>query len=128
MELRNVNADPQSSSARSRRDHDAAANDLPLFAFGGRTFDVTLDMERLSAQQLRVMAAMADGKWRTLEEAQTRIKALFGKRDPEASISARLRDIRKFWGEEAMESRRRTEDGVDGLWEYRSNAVLGEAT
>jgi hypothetical protein len=27
-----------------------------------------------------------------------------------------------------MESRRRVEDGVDGLWEYRSNAVLGEAT
>jgi len=36
-----------------------APDDLPLFQFGGRTFDVTLDMERLSAQQLRVMAAMA---------------------------------------------------------------------
>ena len=120
--------DPRTHSPEFRQDHDAAAHDLPLYAFGGRTFDVTFDLERLSAQQVRVMAAMSDGKWRTLEEAQTRIKALFGKRDPEASISARLRDIRKFWGEEAMESRRRVEDGVDGLWEYRSNAVLGEGT
>jgi hypothetical protein len=118
-----MTSDP-SHSAQIRQDHDAAAHDLPLFQFSGRTFDVTFDLERLSAQQVRVMAAMSDGKWRTLEEAQTRIKALFGKRDPEASISARLRDIRKFWGEEAMESRRRGEDAL-GLWEYRSNAVLG---
>lgn len=27
----------------------------------------------------------------------------------------------------APEIRDRTEDGVDGLWEYRSNVVLGEA-
>ena len=102
--------------------------ELPLFQrhFGGRTFDVTLDLERLSAQQVRVMAAMSDGKWRTLEEAQMRIKTMFGKRDPEPSISARLRDIRKYYGEQAMESRRRTDDGVDGIWEYRSNAILGE--
>jgi hypothetical protein len=24
-----------------------------------------------------------------------------------------------------MESRRRVEDGIDGLWEYRSHVVLG---
>ena len=101
--------------------------DLPLFRIGGRTFDATLDLERLSAQQVRVMAAMTDGRWRTLEEIQAHIKARTGKRDPEPSISARLRDIRKYYGEQVMESRRRTEDGVDGLWEYRSNVVLGEA-
>jgi hypothetical protein len=124
MELRNVNADPQSSSARSRRDHDAAANDLPLFAFGGRTYVADLDARRLGAQLTRVIAAMSDGRWRTLSEIQAQIQTTTGKRDPEASLSARLRDIRKLWGEEAMESRRRVEDGVDGLWEYRSNAVL----
>ena len=32
--------------------------------FGGRTYDATLDLERLSAQQIRVMAATSDGRWR----------------------------------------------------------------
>lgn len=99
--------------------------DLPLFAFGGRTFDATLDAQRLGAQLTRVLQAMSDGRWRTLSEIQARIFAMTNKRDPEASISARLRDIRKLYGEEAMESRRRTEDGIDGLWEYRSNVVVG---
>ena len=95
--------------------------------FGGRTFDAKLDAERLGAQLTRVIQAMSDGKWRTLSEIQSRILSQHSKRDPEASLSARLRDIRKNWGEQAMESRRRVEDGVDGLWEYRSNVVLGEA-
>lgn len=99
--------------------------DLPLFAFGGRTFNATLDAERLGAQLTRVITAMSDNKWRTLSEIQARIQATTGKRDPEASVSARLRDIRKLYGEQAMESRRRTEDGVDGLWEYRSNVTIG---
>ena len=101
-----------------------AADDLPLFQYGGRTFDAKLDAERLGAQLTRVIQAMSDGKWRTLSEIQSRILSQHSKRDPEASLSARLRDIRKNWGEKAMESRRRTEDGVDGLWEYRSNVVL----
>ena len=103
---------------------DASVADLPLFAFGGRTYDAALDAERLGAQLTRVLRIMSDGRWRTLSEIQAQIFATLAKRDPEASISARLRDIRKLYGEEAMESRRRTEDGVDGLWEYRSNVVL----
>lgn len=106
---------------------DETMADLPLFQFGGRTFDATLDAERLGAQLTRVIAAMSDHRWRTLSEIQARIQATTGKRDPEASISARLRDIRKLYAEEAMESRRRIEDGVDGLWEYRSNVVLERA-
>lgn len=104
----------------------AGFDDLPLFAFGGRTFDATLDAKRLGAQLTRVLEAMSDGKWRTLSEIQSCILATKNKRDPEASLSARLRDIRKLYGEAAMESRRRVEDGVDGLWEYRSNVVLGQ--
>ena len=104
--------------------HDTS--DLPLFAFGGRTYEAKLDAQRLGAQLTRVIQAMSDGRWRTLAEIQAHILATMNKRDPEASISARLRDIRKLYGEPAMESRRRTEDGVDGLWEYRSNVVLGE--
>lgn len=105
-----------------------APDDLPLFQFGGRTYSADLDAKRLGAQLTRVIAAMSDGKWRTLTEIQAHILKSTGKRDPEASLSARLRDIRKLYGEEAMESRRRHEDGVDGLWEYLSNAVLGEGT
>jgi hypothetical protein len=101
-----------------------AADDLPLFAFGGRTYVADLDAKRLGAQLTRVIAAMSDGRWRTLTEIQAHIQATTGKRDPEASLSARLRDIRKLWGEEAMESRRRHEDGVDGLWEYRTTVTL----
>lgn len=102
-----------------------APDDLPLFKFGGSTYVAELDAKRLGAQLTRVLQAMSDGRWRTLSEIQARILATTNKRDPEASVSARLRDIRKLYGEPAMESRRRTEDGVDGLWEYRSNVVLG---
>lgn len=95
--------------------------------FHGRTYDADLDAQRLGAQLTRVIQAMSDGKWRTLSEIQSRILAMHAKRDPEASLSARLRDIRKLYGEEAMESRRRTEDGIDGLWEYRSNVRVGQS-
>jgi len=101
-------------------------SDLPLFQFGGRTYEAKLDAQRLGAQLTRVLQAMSDGRWRTLSEIQARILATTNKRDPEASLSARLRDIRKLYGEPAMESRRRHEDGVDGIWEYRSNVVLGQ--
>ena len=68
----------------------------PPLAFGlfapepeGRTYESTQDKGRLSAQHTRVVHAMQDGQWRTLAE----IEAKTG--DPQASISARLRDLRK---------------------------------
>lgn len=83
------------------------------FAFDGGTYDPALDAERLGAQALRVWAVMADGEWRTLAE----IEALCG--DPQASISARLRDFRKpTFGAHVLERRRRG-DGRRGLFEYR---------
>ena len=98
------------------------------FQFDGRTFDSDLDGKRIGEQQVRVMIALSDQRWRTLDEIQRHIQATTGKYDPQTSLSARLRDIRKLTGSDAsMESRRRTEDGVDGLWEYRSNVTLGEA-
>ena len=57
--------------------------------FDGRTFEPERDTERLAAQLTRVRVVMADGCWRTLEE----IAAQTG--DPPASVSARLRDLRK---------------------------------
>lgn len=58
-------------------------------SFDGVTFDPTRDTRRLTAQHHRVKALMRDGRWRTLAE----ISEATG--DPEASVSARLRDFRK---------------------------------
>jgi hypothetical protein len=81
----------------------------------GATFDRTLDAPRLNTQAQRVFDALADGAWRTLRE----IAAKTG--DPEASISARLRDLRKlaFGGHKV--DRRRRGDPKAGVWEYRLN-------
>lgn len=76
----------------------------------GKTYQPDRDRERLNVQQSAVFKAMADGRWRTL----SRIHAMTGA--PEASISARLRDLRKtkFGGHEV--ERRHVERG---LYEYR---------
>jgi hypothetical protein len=55
----------------------------------GETFVHERDARRLAGQHCRVLALMKDGQYRTLSE----ISALTG--DPEASVSARLRDLRK---------------------------------
>jgi hypothetical protein len=81
--------------------------------FGGQTYERAKDHARLGAQALRVWKVVSDGRWRTLRE----IEGATG--DPQASISARLRDYRKpEFGSNKMESRRRG-DGKRGLFEYR---------
>lgn len=76
----------------------------------GATYDRERDKVRLNAQQRRIFDVMSCGYWYKLHEiaAQTN--------DPEASVSARLRDLRKakFGGHEI--ERRYV---GDGLWEYR---------
>jgi hypothetical protein len=63
---------------------------LPLsFRFAGSDYDRELDDARLTGQILRVYDLMKDGHWRTLAE----IEAQTG--DPQASISAQLRHLRK---------------------------------
>ncbi len=59
--------------------------------YGGDTFVAERDGARLNAQSKRVHDLMIDGCWRSLSD----ISAATG--DPEASVSARLRDFRK-WG------------------------------
>ena len=81
--------------------------------FDGETFEPRLDLARLGGQMKRVYLVMADGAWRTLEEISVVIGA------PEASISARLRDLRKErFGSHTIERRRRGE-ASKGLFEYR---------
>jgi hypothetical protein len=80
--------------------------------FNGPAYDPELDHPRLSAQILRVYRAVEDGEWRTLGE----IEEITG--DPQASISAQLRHLRKpRFGGFIVEKRRRG----GGLWEYKLN-------
>jgi hypothetical protein len=79
-------------------------------AFDGETFEPARDADRLNAQLGRVLATMRDHDWHTLAELAARTT------DPEASISARIRDLRKpkFGG--YVVQRRYVEAG---LWAYR---------
>ena len=76
----------------------------------GETYEMEFDKVRLNAQQQRVFDVMKDSRWHTLVQVSRRTG------DPEASVSARLRDLRKpkFGGYQI--ERRRTESG---LHEYR---------
>jgi hypothetical protein len=78
----------------------------------GATFSEPEDGNRLRAQLAAVRAAMSDGEWHTLADLEKLTGA------PQASVSARLRDLRKqkFGGHQI--DRQRVEDG-NGLHEYR---------
>lgn len=80
--------------------------------FDGATFEQPLDGSRLTAQLDDVRVLMADGKWRTLAAVASALNA------PEASVSARLRDLRKekFGGHTVN---RRRVAAVRGLHEYQ---------
>ena len=78
------------------------------------------DGKRIARQRELVRSFMSDGNWHTLREIAGTIK------QPEASVSARLRDFRqkKFGGHEVL----RRWMGI-GIYEYRvsggDNAYLG---
>jgi len=80
--------------------------------FDGETFNRTQDAERLTTLLHRVREWMLfHGAWKTLGEIQANCGG------SEASVSARLRDLRKpHYGELIVERRR---VGTTGLWEYR---------
>lgn len=79
-------------------------------AFDGLTYDHKRDGERLTKQLEAVRDLMADGKWRTLKQIADSTNA------PEASVGARLRDLRKAkFGSYVIERRYLSH----GLWEYR---------
>jgi hypothetical protein len=80
------------------------------FRFNGADYIPSRDDARLSGQILRVWECMKDENWRTLRE----IANITG--DPEASISAQLRHLRKerFGGHEVER-----EYVSNGLYKYR---------
>lgn len=79
-------------------------------SFAGSDYDDARDRPRLSGQLERVFNAMRDGQWRTLRK----LAELTG--DPEASVSAQLRHLRKpkFGGHTV-----RKEHVGNGLYRYR---------
>ncbi len=87
--------------------------ELPRAHFDGPEYQPELDFSRLTGQIARVYDAVRDGQWRTLGE----IAMVTG--DPEASISAQLRHLRKWkFGSHTIDKRRRG-DPRQGLYEYR---------
>lgn len=78
--------------------------------FDGDTYDHNRDGDRLSRQLDAVRSLMLDGQWRTLGEITANVGA------PQASVSARLRDLRKpKFGGFTVER----EYVGDGLFKYR---------
>lgn len=81
--------------------------------FNGPYYDPAYDQNRLTKQIGRVYQLMSDGKWRTLREIAD------GTGDPEASVSAQLRHLRKQrFGSYEIDLRSRG-NRSDGLWEYK---------
>lgn len=82
-------------------------------AFHGDTFEPALDLLRLTTQLERVKALMGDQRWRSLAQ----IAQLVG--GTEASVSARLRDLRKTAFGSFQVERKRQGDPTRGFFVYR---------
>lgn len=85
--------------------------------FDGDTYDPTRDEDRLKRQLDLVRRAMSDKQWHTLMYLSIHAGA------PEASVSARLRDLRKSKHGSHIIERRYT---GNGLFEYRMDPEKGE--
>lgn len=83
---------------------------LSLLDFDGATYRRDRDQARLAGQLARVADCLADGAWWTLATLAARTG------DPEASVSARIRDLRKGrFGGYTVQA-----DNVGrGTWRYR---------
>lgn len=81
--------------------------------FNGSDYIPEFDQERLTGQIKRIYSLMIDGKWRTLKEIENTTN------DPQSSISAQLRHLRKVrFGFHIVNKRRRGEPS-NGLFEYK---------
>ena len=80
--------------------------------FDGDTYDEPQDRGRLWSQLQNVKALLSNGRWVTLAKISNSTGY------PEASISARIRDLRKRkFGAHLVEARRKKTG--KGTWEYR---------
>ncbi len=84
-----------------------------VFKFDGKTYNPKHDAFRLKTQLGRVLDVMECGEWKTLGEI-AKVTC-----DPQASISARLRDLRKPKFGSYVIDRRNRGPKEDGLFEYK---------
>ena len=80
------------------------------------TYDPALDHERLSKQARRVYDVLKGGEWLTLDEIAVLSSS------PQASVSARFRDLRRIGsksGAWTCGSKRRPGAEGSGVWVYR---------
>ncbi len=89
-------------------------------SFGGATYEPEHDGERLGKQLAAVKHLMIDGEWRTLGEISAEVGS------PQASVSARLRDLRKEKFGQFVVTRRARGDRGRGLFEYRVATEVAE--
>lgn len=80
--------------------------------FDGPEYAPELDRPRLSDQHVRIRELMLDGQWRTIQEIAQRTG------DPQASVSAQLRHLRKERFGAFVVDRRKRGDRKRGLFEY----------
>lgn len=86
--------------------------------FDGETYEAEADRDRLAGLLRAVFLAMADGQWRALPLIQHIVRQQNATWSSEASISARLRDLRKErFGAHKIERRRKAEGS--GTYQYR---------
>ena len=90
----------------------AAARE-PRPGFGGETYAESHDVERLGKQLDEVLGLMIDGNWRTPSEMESKLGFNW------ASISARLRDLRKNQFGHFRVERQAVEPRRRGLYRYR---------
>ena len=89
-----------------------ARGDTPV-DFDGATYERKHDLVRLTGQIKRVYNLMRDGHWRTVEEIADATE------DPQTSISAQLRNLRKKKFGQHIVSRRHRGGRKSGIYEYQ---------
>lgn len=93
---------------------DLAPESIPSnFRFDGPEYRPEHDQKRLVGQCLRIRDLMLDGSWRTVSEIS------FHTGDPEPSISAQLRHLRRPRFGSYIVERRARGNRAGGLYEYR---------
>lgn len=92
---------------------------LNLHKFNGPVYSPVSDNKRLTRQHERIFDVMSDERWRTHSEIAEITK------DPQNSVSAQLRHMRKpRFGSHKVDRRRRGGD-ASSLWEYSLKVNYG---
>jgi hypothetical protein len=87
--------------------------DFGASRFDGSDYEPEFDDSRLRGQLARIYQLMKDGAWRTLSEIEE------GTGDPQPSISAQLRHLRKKRFGSHKVNRRSRGEREHGLFEYQ---------